>query len=81
MKKVKILILTVVFLLTMALPAMAQSNSPVNKGSFQGASFNGSDGTVDTSVDLLLTLKIRILISSITKPTIMKKTNTIMAVL
>ncbi|QIZ08268.1 hypothetical protein HFZ78_17305 [Priestia megaterium] len=52
MRKVKVLILTVVFLLTMALPAMAQSNSPVYKGSFQGASFYGSAGTVDTSVDL-----------------------------
>ncbi|MFJ5762892.1 hypothetical protein ACIQAA_28000 [Neobacillus sp. NPDC093182] len=52
MRKVKVLILTVVFLLTMALPAMAQSNSSVNKGSFQGASFYGSEGTVDTSVDL-----------------------------
>lgn len=52
MKKVKVLILTVVFLLTMALPAMAQSNSPVYKGSFQGASFYGSVGTVDTYVGL-----------------------------
>jgi hypothetical protein len=52
MRKVKVLILTVVFLLTMALPAMAQSNSPVYKGSYQGASFYGSEGTVDTNVDL-----------------------------
>ncbi|MEH7118880.1 hypothetical protein V7128_15855 [Neobacillus vireti] len=52
MKKVKVLILTVVFLLTMALQAMAQSNSPVYKGSFQDASFYGSEGTVDTSVYL-----------------------------
>ncbi|MGG1678116.1 hypothetical protein ACIFOT_20615 [Neobacillus sp. NRS-1170] len=52
MRKVKVLILTVVFLLTMALPAMAQSNSPVYKGSFQGASFYGSEGTLDTNVDL-----------------------------
>ena len=52
MKKVKVLILTVVFLLTMALPAMAQSNSSIYKGSFQGASFYGSEGTVDTYVDL-----------------------------
>ena len=51
MKKVKVLILTVVFLLTMALPAMAQSNS-VYKGSFQGASFYGSEATGDTYVDL-----------------------------
>ena len=52
MRKVKVLILTVVFLLTMALPAMAQSNSPVYKGTFQGASFYGSEGTGDTNVDL-----------------------------
>ncbi|TDK54739.1 hypothetical protein E2K98_28915 [Bacillus salipaludis] len=52
MRKMKVLILTVVFLLTMALPAMAQSNSPVNKGSFQGASFYGSEATSDTSVGL-----------------------------
>jgi hypothetical protein len=52
MRKMKVFILTVVFLLTMALPAMAQSNSPVQKGSFQDASFYGSEGTVDTSVDL-----------------------------
>ncbi len=52
MKKVKVLFLTVVFLLTMALPAMAQSSSPVYKGSFQSVSFYGSEGTVDTSVDL-----------------------------
>ena len=52
MKKVKVLILTVVFLLTMALPAMAQSNSPVNKSSFQNASFYGAEGTIDTTVDL-----------------------------
>ncbi|MDQ6596462.1 hypothetical protein [Bacillus salipaludis] len=52
MRKMKVLILTVVFLLTMALPAMAQSNSHVNKGSFQGASFYGSEATSDTSVGL-----------------------------
>ncbi|MEH7415059.1 hypothetical protein V7266_07215 [Neobacillus drentensis] len=52
MKKVKVLILTVVFLLTMALPAMAQSNSSIYKGSYQSASFYGSEGTVETYVDL-----------------------------
>lgn len=52
MKKVKVMILTVVFLLTMALPAMAQSNSPIYKGTYQSASFFGSDGTVETYVDL-----------------------------
>jgi hypothetical protein len=36
----------------MALPAMAQNNSSIYKGSFQNASFYGSEGTVDTSVDL-----------------------------
>src|SRR3954470_18448926 len=52
MKKMKVLILTVVFLLTMALPAMAQSNSSLNKSSFKGASFYGSEGTADTYVDI-----------------------------
>jgi hypothetical protein len=52
MRKVKVLILSVVFLLAIALPAMAQSNSPVNKDSFQSASFYGSETTGDTSVEL-----------------------------
>lgn len=52
MRKVNVLILTVVFLLTMAMPAMAQGKSTVFKGSFQGASFYGAEGTTDTYVDL-----------------------------
>jgi hypothetical protein len=52
MRKIKVLILSVVFLLTMALPAMAQSNSAPYKGSFQSASFHGSEGTVETYVEL-----------------------------
>ncbi|CEG29380.1 hypothetical protein [Bacillus sp. B-jedd] len=52
MRKVNVLILTVVFLLTMAMPAMAQGKSTVYKGSFQGASFYATEGTTDTYVDL-----------------------------
>ncbi|KKK38102.1 hypothetical protein WQ57_09785 [Mesobacillus campisalis] len=55
MRKIKVLILSVVFLLTMSLPAMAQSNkSPSQspyKGSYQSASFYGSEGTVDTHIE------------------------------
>jgi len=52
MRKVNVLILTVVFLMTMAMPAMAQSKSTVYKGNFQSVSFYGSEGTTDTYVDL-----------------------------
>ncbi|KKI88901.1 hypothetical protein WQ54_28665 [Bacillus sp. SA1-12] len=55
MKRLRVMILTVVFILTMALPAMAQgnqSNSPVSKSSFESAMFNGIQGSIETYTTL-----------------------------
>ncbi|MGI8385691.1 hypothetical protein [Robertmurraya sp. P23] len=51
MKKFKVLLFTILFML-IAVPAMAQSNSPVQKASINGAMFYGGDGTTDTFVNL-----------------------------
>lgn len=52
MKNIKVLVFTILFLLTTALPAMAQSNSPVQKSSINGAMFYGGDETTETYVNL-----------------------------
>lgn len=51
LKKFKVLLFTVLFML-IAVPAMAQSNSPVQKASINAAMFYGGEGTTDTYVNL-----------------------------
>ena len=56
MKKLRVLILTILFMLTMALPAMAQgtqNNSPVQRTAFNDARFYGGEGSTDTYVNLV----------------------------
>lgn len=55
LKRFRVLMLTVVLILTMALPAMAQgtqSNSPAQKSSFNDAVFFGGKGNTETFVGL-----------------------------
>src|SRR3954466_9362893 len=55
MKRFRVLILSILFLLTMALPALAQgtqNNSPVQKTSTNGAIFYGGEGSTNTYVNL-----------------------------
>ncbi|MFS0636881.1 hypothetical protein AB1K84_13335 [Mesobacillus foraminis] len=55
MKRLRVFMLTVVFLLTMALPAMgqgSQTDSPAQKSSFQEAVFSGVNQNTETYVTL-----------------------------
>ncbi|MCM3790058.1 hypothetical protein M3221_16850 [Domibacillus indicus] len=55
MKRFRVMMLTVVFILTMALPAMAQGNqrdSQVSKSSIESAMFDGIQGSVETYTTL-----------------------------
>ena len=55
MKRFRVLILSILFMVTMALPALAQgtqNNSPVQKTSTNGAIFYGGEGSTNTYVNL-----------------------------
>ncbi|MGJ7922919.1 hypothetical protein [Neobacillus sp. LXY-4] len=55
MKRLRVLMLTVVFILSMALPAMAQgtqSKTPVQKSTYEGAMFFGNKDSFETFVNL-----------------------------
>ena len=55
MRRFRVLLLTILFILTMALPAMAQgtqSNSPVEKTSIDVATFYGGKGSTNTYANL-----------------------------
>src|SRR3954471_8943902 len=55
MRRFRVLILTILFMLTMALPAMAQgtqSNSPVQRTAFNIATFFGGEGSTDIFASL-----------------------------
>jgi hypothetical protein len=55
MRRLKVLSLTIFFLLAMALPVIAQgnpSNSPVQRDSFNGAFFFGSEDSTITLIDI-----------------------------
>jgi hypothetical protein len=55
MKRFRVLLLTMLFMLVVALPAMAQgtqSNSPVQRTSINGATFYGGEGSTETYANL-----------------------------
>lgn len=56
MRKFSVLIFTILFILTMTLPAMAQgtpNNSPVQRSSINAATFYGGEGSTDTYAHLV----------------------------
>ena len=55
MKSFRVLILSILFMVTMALPALAQgtqSNSPVQRTSINVAMFHGGEGSTETNANL-----------------------------
>ena len=56
MKRFRVLLLAMLFMLTMAVPAMAQgtqNNSPVQRTAFNGAMFYGNEGSTDINANLV----------------------------